>query len=166
MPADKNSIKGRFNRFSSWVTKATGSSAAFFIALLIVIVWALTGPIFGFSEVWQLVINTGTTIITFLMMFVIQQSQNKDTMALHLKLNELIAANDSTSNRLLDSEDLTEEELEVIKKYYRRLSSASQRRGALFSTHSLDEAEKDAKTKEDKEDDEKEDREEESNSTN
>ena len=161
MPADKNSIKGRFNRFSSWVTKATGSSAAFFIALLIVVVWALTGPIFGFSEVWQLVINTGTTIITFLMMFVIQQSQNKDTMALHLKLNELIAANDSTSNRLLDSEDLTEEELEVIKKYYRKLSSASQRRGALFSTHSLDEAEKDAQNKAEKEEDEKDAREEE-----
>ena len=145
-----NTVKGRFNKFSSWVTKATGSPAAFFIAIAIVLIWAAVGPLFGFSEVWQLVINTGTTIVTFIMMFVIQQSQNKDTLALHLKLNELIAANEATSNRLIDSEDLTEEELEVIKKYYSKLSLKSQRANSLFSTHSLDEAVNDANEKESK----------------
>jgi len=112
------------------------------------VAWAAVGPIFDFSEVWQLVINTGTTIVTFIMMFVIQQSQNKDTMALHLKLNELIAANEATSNRLIDSEDLTEEELEVIKKYYRKLSVKSQEANSLFSTHSIDEAVHDSEQKE------------------
>jgi low affinity Fe/Cu permease len=143
----KKGFKHRFDRFSTWVTKATGSSAAFLIALLTVIVWALTGPLFHFSEIWQLVINTGTTIVTFLMIFVIQQSQNKDTMAIHLKLNELIAANELTSNRLVDSEDLTEEELQVIKKYYKRLSEITKKEGSIFNSHSLDEAETDAKRK-------------------
>ena len=121
----KTGLKTKFNIFSTWVTKVTGSPRAFFIALVVVVGWGLTGPMFNFSETWQLVINTGTTIVTFLMMFVIQQSQNKDTMALHLKLNELLAANELTSNRLVASEDLTEEELEVIKKYYKKLSSVS-----------------------------------------
>ncbi|MDB5202275.1 MAG: low affinity iron permease family protein [Ferruginibacter sp.] len=144
MTTEKTSLKKRFSKFSTWVTKATGSPTAFLIAMLIVIIWAICGPFFRYSEVWQLVINTGTTIITFLMIFVIQQSQNKDTMALHLKLNELIAANEKTSNRLIDSEDLTEEELETIKKYYRKLAEVSQREQSLFSTHSIDEAEGDA----------------------
>ena len=143
----KPGLKTKFNNFSAWVTKITGSPRAFFIALVVVVSWGLTGPIFDFSETWQLVINTGTTIVTFLMMFVIQQSQNKDTMALHLKLNELLAANELTSNRLVASEDLTEEELEVIKKYYKRLSAISQRKQSLFSTHSLDEATQDAESK-------------------
>src|SRR5437879_641631 len=97
-----------FNRFSSTITKATGGFAAFILALSIVILWLITGPIFHFSDSWQLVINTSTTIITFLMVFVIQHSQNKDTLALQLKLNELIAANKGTSNRLIDVEDLTD----------------------------------------------------------
>ena len=129
-----------FNQFSNWVTKATGSPTAFLIALLIVLIWGICGPIFHFSEVWQLVINTGTTIVTFLMMFVIQQSQNKDTMALHLKLNELIASNENTSNRLVGSEDLTDEELETIKKFYVKLSTLAKGEKDLFATHSLDEA--------------------------
>jgi low affinity Fe/Cu permease len=140
-------FKEKFDNFSTWVTKATGSSYAFLGALCIVIIWAVTGPIFNFSEVWQLVINTGTTIITFLMIFVIQQSQNKDTMALHLKLNELIAANEFTSNRLIDSEDLTDEELQVIKKYYKRLSTVTKDEDSIFKSHSLDEAETDSKRK-------------------
>ena len=143
----KNGFKQRFDHFSTWVTQATGSSNAFLIALLVVIIWAITGPLFHFSEVWQLVINTGTTIITFLMIFVIQQSQNKDTMALHLKLNELIAANQFTSNRLIASEDLTDEELQVIKKYYQKLSSSVEQDESIFKSHSLDEAEQDAKRK-------------------
>lgn len=146
-PEKSKGFKDKFEKFSTWVTKATGSPYAFLIALLIVILWAATGPIFNFSEVWQLVINTGTTIITFLMIFVIQQSQNKDTLALHLKLNELIAANEFTSNRLIDSEDLTEEELQVIKKYYKRLSSVTKEEDSIYKSHSLDEAELDSKRK-------------------
>ena len=111
-----------FDRFSNKVTKATGSPVAFMIAVGVVLLWALTGPIFKFSDTWQLVINTGTTIITFLMVFVIQQSQNKDTMALHLKMNELIAASRTASNRLIDAEDLGEEELTAIKNFYIELS--------------------------------------------
>src|SRR4249920_1380734 len=92
-----NPLKKSFYSFSTWVTKATGSPMAFLIAFLIVIVWAVSGHFFHYSETWQLVINTGTTIVTFLMIFVIQQSQNRDTVAIHLKLNELIAANELTS---------------------------------------------------------------------
>ncbi len=136
----KKGLSVYFNHFSNWVTKATGTPAAFLIALVIIIIWGVTGPLFGYSDLWQLVINTGTTIVTFLMMFVIQQSQNKDTMALHLKLNELIAANENTSNRLISSEELTPEELQTIKKFYERLSSLSKSGTELFTTHSLDEA--------------------------
>ncbi len=144
---EKKGLRKKFARFSMWVTKATGSSTAFFIAFLVVLIWALTGPLFNYSEEWQLVINTGTTIVTFLMIFVIQHSQNKDTMALHLKLNELIAANEFTSNRLVDSEDLTEEELEVIKKYYKKLSMNTKKEDSVFVSHSLDEAEMDSQRK-------------------
>src|SRR5688572_2941551 len=101
-----------FNKFAAKITRATGSPWAFVIAFLIVIIWVVTGPIFKFSDTWQLVINTGTTIITFLMVFIIQQSQNRDTAALQLKLNELIASDKAASNRLVDIEDLTPEELE------------------------------------------------------
>jgi len=131
---------GFFDRFSKKVTQITGRPGAFITALVIVIVWALCGPLFGYSDTWQLVINTGTTIITFLMVFVIQQSQNKDTMALHLKLNELIAATKMASNRLIASEDLTEEELETIKKFYIKLSELAAKEKNIHQTHSLDEA--------------------------
>jgi len=130
-----------FDRFSGKVTKVTGSPWAFIIAFLVVITWALSGPIFHYSDTWQLVINTGTTIITFLMVFVIQQSQNKDTMALQMKLNELIASNKSASNRLIDVEDLTEEELELIKEYYIKLSSISKKEKELQRSHSIEELE-------------------------
>ncbi len=129
-----------FDHFSKIVTKTTGSPTAFIAAFSIIVVWVITGPIFKFSDTWQLVINTGTTIITFLMVFVIQQSQNKDTMALHLKLNELIAATKGASNRLIDIEDLTEEELKILKSFYVKLSELSEKQNDLFSTHSLDEA--------------------------
>ncbi len=97
---------------------------------------------FGFSNTWQLVINTGTTIITFLMVFVIQQSQNRETTAIQLKLNELIAANRNASNRLVSIEDLTEEELAALKKFYIKLSFLAEHETDLFSTHSIDEAHK------------------------
>lgn len=136
-----------FDKFSGIVTRATGSPTAFISAFAIIIVWVITGPVFQFSDTWQLVINTGTTIITFLMVFVIQQSQNKDTMAIQLKLNELIAANKNASNRLIDIEDLTEDELRVLKKFYIRLSELAQKEKDIFTSHSLDEAIHNHKTK-------------------
>jgi len=138
----KPSRLGRvFDRFSGKVTVVTGSPWAFIVALLIVIIWALSGPVFQYSDTWQLVINTGTTIVTFLMVFVIQQSQNKDTMALQMKLNELIASNERASNRLIDVEDLTEEELVIIKDYYIKLSSISKKEKELQRSHSIEEME-------------------------
>ncbi len=135
-----------FNGFSVRITKLAGSPKAFIAALFIIILWAITGPIFHFSDTWQLVINTSTTIITFLMVFIIQQTQNKDTMAPHLKLNELIACNCDASNRLIDIEDLTEEEIETVKKFYIKLSKLAKKEN-VFTTHSLDEAEENQKSK-------------------
>lgn len=137
---DVSPLRLMFDRFSSAATRLTGRPVSFILAVLIVVAWAVSGPFFGFSETWQLVINTGTTIITFLMVFVIQQSQNKDTVALHLKLNELIAANKDASNRLIDIEDLTEDELAVIKRFYVKLSDLAEEESELFTSHSLDEA--------------------------
>lgn len=134
-------FKKLFDRFSSAITRITGSPAAFITAISIVLIWGITGPIFNYSDTWQLVINTGTTIITFLMVFVIQQSQNKDTMAIHLKLNELIASSEKASNRLVDIEDLTEDELLVLKKFYVKLSDLAETEDDLHISHSVDEAE-------------------------
>ena len=139
---NKNNTSGFFNRFSNVVTKATGKPMAFVLATFVIIAWAITGPIFGFSDTWQLVINTSTTIITFLMVFVIQHSQNKDTVAIQLKLNELIAASSHASNRLVSIEDLTDEELDTIKKFYTHLAKSSNKGADVFTTHSLDEATK------------------------
>jgi low affinity Fe/Cu permease len=129
-----------FDRFSTAVTRATGSSYAFVIAFTIVVIWAVTGPIFDYSNSWQLVINTGTTIITFLMVFVIQQSQNKDTLAIQLKLNELIASDSAANNRLVDIEDLSPEELAVLKKFYVKLARLAETDDDVHASHSLDEA--------------------------
>lgn len=129
-----------FDNFSTTVTKVTGSSWASIIATLLIVVWALSGPVFHFSDTWQLVINTGTSIITFLMVFIIQQSQNKDTMALQLKLNELIAASSKASNRLIDVEDLTDEELKQLKKFYCDISELAEKDNNLFVSHSVEEA--------------------------
>ena len=139
----KNRKKGLskfFDKFSSKATKVTGKPIAFILACVIIIVWAVTGPIFHFSDTWQLVINTGTTIITFLMVFVIQQSQNKDTIALQIKLNELIASSQNASNRLIDVEDLTPEELETLKKFYIKLSKLAEKDSDIKATHSIEEA--------------------------
>ena len=132
--------KNLFNRFSTWVINFTGTPTAFFMAMSGVIIWACLGPVFKYSDTWQLVVNTSTTIITFLMVFIIQQSQNKDTMALQLKLNELIAANTYASNRLVSAEDLTEEELKVLKKFYTKLAALSRDGEDIHSSHSIDEA--------------------------
>ena len=129
-----------FEKASTAITRMTGSSSAFLIALVVILLWAITGPIFHFSDTWQLVINTGTTIITFLMVFLIQQAQNKDSLAIQLKLNELIACEERASNRLIVVEDLTQEELEILKKFYIRLSELAEKENDLFSSHSVDEA--------------------------
>lgn len=136
----KNKFSIFFEKFSTKVTKATGSSTAFILAFLVIIVWGITGPAFNFSNTWQLVINTGTTIITFLMVFIIQQSQNKDTTAVQLKLNELIAASSTASNRLIAVEDLTAKDLETIKKFYSALSELAKKETDIHKTHSIDEA--------------------------
>ncbi|MGE5420553.1 MAG: low affinity iron permease family protein [Chloroflexota bacterium] len=145
----KKKRKFNFDKFATKVTKATGRPSTFIAALALIVLWAVTGPIFGFSDTWQLVINTSTTIITFLMVFIIQQTQNKDTMALQLKINELIAADRNSSNRLINIEDLTEDELEVIKKFYIKLSELAQRDKDtdLRKTHSYEEAANLHKTK-------------------
>ena len=140
MKSNKKGLNRFFNKFSQSVTKATGSPLAFIIAIIVILVWGATGPLFGFSNTWQLVINTGTTVITFLMVFVIQQSQNRETTAIQLKLNELIAANRNASNRLVDIEDLTDDELAVLKNFYVKLSLLAQNETDLFSSHSIDEA--------------------------
>ena len=109
--------------FAIKVTRLTGSTSAFIIAFELVIIWGATGPVFHYSENWQLVINTGTTIITFLMVFLIQQSQNKDTVAVHLKLNELLASNEKADNKLVNAEELTGEELKLLKKLYAQMNA-------------------------------------------
>ncbi|WP_370896827.1 low affinity iron permease family protein [Chryseobacterium gossypii] len=117
-----------FDRFADWAVCFTGSAVAFIGASLLVIIWAATGPIFKFSEVWQMVINTGTTIITFLMVFLIQKGQNKDSKAIQIKLNELIASHEQASNKMVDIEDLTEEELDELHKFYERIGKAPKRK--------------------------------------
>ncbi|HVV83735.1 MAG TPA: low affinity iron permease family protein [Kofleriaceae bacterium] len=126
-----------FERFSSIVTRATGTPAAFMLAFAVIVAWGITGPIFHYSDTWQLVINTGTTIVTFLMVFVIQQSQNKDTVAIQLKLNELIAAAKGASNRLIDIEELSDQELEHIKAFYVKLAARAKLESDITQTHSL-----------------------------
>lgn len=133
--------KNLFEKFSNAATKFTGSSTAFIIALLTVIIWAVTGPVFKYSETWQLVINTGTTIVTFLMVFLIQKAQNKDGKAIQLKLNELIAAHERASNRMVDIEDLTEKELDQLHKFYVTLSDLSKQESDIHCSHSIDAAE-------------------------
>ncbi len=126
---------------SQWVTRWTGSSWAFSLAVLVLVVWLATGPIFHFSDTWQLVINTGTTVVTFLMVFLIQRAQNKDGLAIQLKLNEIVAALEGASNRLIDVEDLSEGELHVLHEHFRTLARRAKRDHDLFSSHSVDEAE-------------------------
>jgi low affinity Fe/Cu permease len=131
---------GFFERFAITVTKATGSTIAFIVAFVLVLIWGATGPVFHYSEAWQMIINTGTTIITFLMVFLIQKAQNKDSLAIQLKLNELVAAHEFASNRLVNVENMSEEELKVIQKYYSKLSLLTKDEENLQQSHSIDEA--------------------------
>jgi len=135
-----NPVSRALEQLSYQATKATGTSLAFMLALAVVLIWLATGPIFHYSDTWQLVINTGTTIVTFLMVFLIQRAQNKDALAIHLKLNEIVAAMEGASNRLIDVEDLSEDEIQALRKYYRRLIDLARKDDVLTTTHSIEEA--------------------------
>ena len=127
-------------KVSTAATRWTGSTSALIAATTIIAVWLISGPFFHYSNTWQLVINTGTTIITFLMVFLIQRSQNKESLAVQLKLNELVAAMQGASNRLIDVEELSEEELQVLHKYYQRLVAMAKKDEDFGMSHSVDEA--------------------------
>jgi low affinity Fe/Cu permease len=114
-----------FREFANQASEAMGSPWAFIAAALLIIVWALTGPLFGFSEVWQLVINTGTTIITFLMVFLIQNTQNRDAKAMHLKLDELLRGVEGARTSMVDLEDLSDEDLKKLQSAFQRLREHS-----------------------------------------
>ena len=139
--ARRESMGQRLETLSEAVTRWTGSTAAFGTAMGIVLVWALLGPVFHFSDTWQLVINTGTTIVTFLMVFLIQRTQNKDALAVHLKLNELVAAMAGASNRLIEVEALTERELAALRSHYHQLTQLARKDTDLTKSHSIEEAE-------------------------
>jgi low affinity Fe/Cu permease len=131
-------------RLLAWLSRraadGSGSSTAFWLAVALVILWLASGPFFGFSDTWQLVINTSTTIVTFLMVFLIQRAQNKDARAVHLKLNELVAAVKGASNRLINVEGLTEEEIQALHAYYSRLVILARKDEKLTASHSIEEA--------------------------
>ena len=135
-----NSKKKFSEHLSTRVTMAAGSTTAILLAFGSVAVWGVLGPVFHYSDGWQMMINTGTTIVTFLMVFLIQKSQNKESMAVQLKLNELIAAHEFASNRLVDVENMTEEELKIIQKYYAKLKVSALGEGSMQQAHSIDEA--------------------------
>ena len=142
IPTRSASRLGRMlERGSQLVTHWTGTSHAFALALLVVVVWLATGPLFHFSDTWQLVINTSTTIVTFLMVFLIQRAQNKDALAIQLKLNELVAAVSGASNRLIAVEELSERELEALHRHYCRLADMAKKDIDLLKSHSIEEAE-------------------------
>src|SRR6187431_291808 len=134
-PGFERALENAARKVTAW----TGSTSAFALSVSIVLVWVLTGPLFRYSDTWQLVINTGTTIVTFLMVFLIQRSQNKDTLALHLKLNEVVAALKGASNRLIDVEDLPEEEIRKLHERYQRLAKQVQTPDEINCAHSVEE---------------------------
>jgi low affinity Fe/Cu permease len=137
----RNAFSHAIEHFSTAVARWTGSTMAFALASLTIIVWAVTGPIFGYSNTWQLVINTGTTIVTFLMVFLIQRSQNKDSLAIQLKLDEVVAVMAGASNRLIGCEDLNEEELRTLQRHYATLVELAKKEVSLTKSHSVEEAE-------------------------
>ena len=143
----RSNVSQLLERFSWRATQATGTSTAFVLALTVIVVWGATGPLFKFSDTWQLVINTGTTIVTFLMVFLIQRAQNKDALAIHLKLNEIVAALEGASNRLIDVEDLTEDDIKTLHTYFQNLSQMAKKDSKLTQSHSIEEAEARHQTK-------------------
>jgi len=115
-------ISATFSRIAQWTAQQCGRASTFITACMVIIVWAVTGPLFDYSDTWQLIINTGTTIVTFLMVFLMQNTQNRDTVSIQLKLDELIRANEKARNAMLSLEDLTEEQLQRIKATFARLA--------------------------------------------
>ena len=140
MRMPRGGMGSRFESISESVTRWAGSTSAFMAALTVILLWAALGPLFGYSNTWQLVINTGTTIVTFLMVFLIQRSQNKDALALHLKLNELVAALEGASNRLIDVEGLSEKELRTLGRFYAELAKLARLDSDVARSHSVEEA--------------------------
>src|SRR2546428_710868 len=138
----QNKGKSLSEVFAQNVTEFTGSNLAFITSCLVIIIWLLTGPFFNYSDTWQLVINTGTTVVTFLMVFLIQRAQNKESLAVQLKLNELIAAVEGASNRLIDAEDFTEEDLETLHKHFKHLARMTKNERDVLSSHSIEESER------------------------
>src|SRR4029450_4320087 len=131
---------GRLEVMARTITRFTGSARGFRLPLATIVVWGMTGPVFHFSDTWQLVINTGTTVVTFLMVFLIQRSKTKASLALQLKLNEIVAAVDGASNRMVNVEDLSEAELDVLHRHYARLAAMANRDVDLMQSHSVDQA--------------------------
>ena len=129
-----------FDRFAGGAAHFAGTPWAFTLAVATIVVWAAMGPTFRFSDTWQMIVNTGTTIVTFLMVFLIQQSQNKDSLALHIKLNELLAAHELASNRVVAVENLDEADLETLRSFYSELAVLAEKEGGVKKSHSLDEA--------------------------
>ncbi|HEY4327132.1 MAG TPA: low affinity iron permease family protein [Mucilaginibacter sp.] len=129
-----------FEKVSNVISLHSGGSPVFFTAVGLIVLWGITGPIFHFSNTWLLVVNTGTSIITFLMVFLIQKSQNKESIAVQLKLNELIAANTGASNRLLNIQDLSESELNILYEHYKTLVELTQKAKSTTQRHSVEDA--------------------------
>jgi low affinity Fe/Cu permease len=140
MNAKGSTVGHRFERFAHAISRSAGSTTAFVGAVGLVLIWGISGPLFHYSNTWQLVINTGTTVVTFLMVFLIQRTQNKEALAVQLKLNELVAAMQGASNRMVNVEDLDEADLEVLHNHYRSLAEMAKREGDIRQSHSLDEA--------------------------
>ena len=141
MAARRSGIQNGLEQVSTLATHWTGSGSAFALAAGVVVVWAALGPVFDYSNTWQLVINTGTTIVTFLMVFLIQRAQNKDSLAIQLKLNEIVAAIPGASNRLIDIEDMNEADLVRLHEFYWRLAAMAKQEVDLRKSHSIEEAE-------------------------
>lgn len=135
-------MKEAFRKISNRISYATGTAAAFITALSVVALWALTGPMFGYSDTWQLVINTGTTIVTFLMVFLIQNTQNRDGKALQLKIDELIRSTKTARNSFMDLENLSDDELMALDQEFKDLHENHKTSTALHALHSKVEAEK------------------------
>ena len=143
----KSKFEQKFENLAVILTKFTGSTVPFIFSFLLILIWGISGPVFNYSEGWQLVINTGTTIITFLMVFLIQRAQNKDSLAIQLKLNEIIAATSGASNTLVDIEELNERDLEILRNHYRKLGKLFEKDVDLTKSHTVEEAENTHKRK-------------------
>ena len=140
MDAPEENKPSKFEKISNTITVYSGSSAVFTIATALILLWGITGPIFGYSNTWLLIANTATSIITFLMVFLIQKAQNKEAIAVQLKLNELIAASTHASNRLLNIQDLSEGELKTLYEHYQKLVAITQQAESNTQSHSVEDA--------------------------